>query len=98
MRHLITTLLLTMGLLVSQAARADEAAAFDAVPEWPQAQVMCQGAAALPEMLRFAFQSEPEIDGRPEIIRVSSTRRPVRAAPVARQAGPPVLRLPCIRG
>jgi len=104
MRHLITTFLLMTGLVLGQAARADEAAEFAAMPELPAAQVMCMGEAPLPDMLRFAFQAEPEAGGRPEIIRVAASRRTTAgrapAARPARQAAAarPVLFLPCIRG
>ena len=102
MRPMLTTLLLSMSVALGQVARADEAAEFEAIPELPPAQVMCLGEAALPDMLRFAFQSEPEVSGRPDIIRVSDVRRAGRSAQAPRQAarqpGPPVLRLPCIRG
>lgn len=110
MRQTFAILTLMTGLLLAHAARADDAAEFEAVAELPAAQVLCVGEAALPDMLRFAFQPEPDVSGPAEIIRVSTARRaaprPAASRQTARQAaasrpapsGPPTLRLPCIRG
>ena len=103
MRRNLTMLMLTLTMALPGAARAGDAAAFEAVAELPAARVMCLGAAAFPEMLRFAFQAEPEGNGRPELMRTSSARRGARqTAPrhVAPAAAPslPVLHLPCIQG
>ncbi len=109
MRLTVSTLMLVISLLLGRAAWADDVAEFEAVPELPAAQIFCVGEAALPDMLRFAFQEEPEMTGPPEIIRVASPRRPAARAVAPRPAGrlvarraepagPPMLRLPCIRG
>ncbi|MBC7431422.1 MAG: hypothetical protein H7345_05080 [Rubritepida sp.] len=103
MRLTLTTLMLMTMLGAGHNARAEDRTDFDAVAELPAARVICLGEAALPEMLRFAFQPEPEGDGRPEIVRVADTRRGSRppaaqARPALRQPGLPLLRLPCIRG
>lgn len=97
MRRILTMLILSLAL--PGAARAGEAVAFEAVAQWPVARVICVGTAAFPEMLRFAFQAEPEGVGRPEVIRTSSNRRAMRPrAQLAAPAGIPVLQLPCITG
>lgn len=105
MRQTLPLLILSLSLLVPGVARAEDAQSFEAVPELPQARVMCVGDAEQPQMLRFAFQAEPEGRDRPEMIRTSSGRQqaraPRQAAPRQAQrapAGPPVLWLPCIRG
>ena len=102
MRTMTIALILAMAL--PGAARASETA-FDILAELPPARVMCVGEAAMPEMLRFAFQAEPEGLGRPEVIRTLSSRgkrpRALTATPrQARQAqaGAPMLWLPCIHG
>lgn len=103
MRLTLTTLLLMTMLSTGHNARAEGGTDFDAVAELPAARVICLGEAALPDMLRFAFQPEPEAAGRPEIVRVMDTRRGARAVatqarPAPRQPSLPLLRLPCIRG
>ena len=103
MRTMTIALILAMAL--PGAARASETA-FDILAELPPARVMCVGEAAMPEMLRFAFQAEPEGRGRPEVIRTLSSRgkrpRAVAAATPRQarqaQAGAPMLWLPCIHG
>jgi hypothetical protein len=103
---MLTLSVLTLGAALPGTAQANDVAAFEAMAALPTARVMCIGAAHFPEMLRFTFQSEPEGDGRPEVIRTASTRRGARPAvhsPTARAATPvaasiPVLHLPCIQG
>ena len=103
MRLTLTTLMLMLMLGAGHNARAEGRADFDAVAELPAARVICLGEALLPDMLRFAFQPEPEGDGRPAVVRVADIRRGARAKtaqarPAPRQPGLPLLRLPCIRG
>ena len=108
MRQVIILLILSLAL--PNLARANDAALFEATAELPEARVLCVGAADFPEMLRFAFQAEPESNGRPEVFRTATRRdaearrtspRAVTPRAVARnaaRAGPPVLRLPCVQG
>jgi hypothetical protein len=97
---MLLALLMTLPLAV---ARADEAVT--ETPEEPSMQVVCLGDAMAPELLRFAFQSEPAGRIRPEVLRTADTRRRNQAAAPRDQQqtarapqGPPTLRLPCISG
>ena len=106
MRPSLNLLVVCLAMLLPGIGQAGERALFDAVAELPPARVMCTGEAAMPEVLRFAFQAEPEGAGRPEVIRTTTRRGtgPARRAGGhtrhARQApaGPPLLWLPCIQG
>lgn len=107
MRRSLTMLILTLATALPNLARADESVLFEASAELPAARIMCVGAADFPEMLRFAFQAEPEGRSRPDVIRTGARRearratRPAALREAARQtapAGPPVLHLPCIQG
>lgn len=103
MRPTLTMLTVLSALALPGLSLAHEAEAFEAVAPLPAARIMCVGSAAMPDVLRFAFQPEPAGRMRQEALRTSSRPAPraLQAAPRAAAAAAtaiPLLRLPCIQG